>query len=219
MTNNVPGAPEGAPPERGPRFPRPRRRRDRRGPHVPGAAPGAPGQSEPAAGAADQGPRQDRRPRAPREGGDRGRGGQDRGGQDRGAQDRGGRDRDRRDRGPREGKKGFGKKPGFGRDRDGPRQREAPKLYSFESVVDRGFEEVPDPANEGATKRVDWRIVKRTVADQKSAKPVSAVYLLRRESGDQDFANLAAARAAVNKTIVHPEKLTRAKADYPTTKK
>jgi hypothetical protein len=86
----------------------------------------------------------------------------------------------------------------------------------MESVVDRGFEDVPDEANEGATRRVDWTIVKRTVADQRSTKVVSAVYVLRREGADTEFAQLAAARAAVKKTIVHPEKLTRPKADYAT---
>ncbi|HKT19773.1 MAG TPA: hypothetical protein VJR47_17110, partial [Stellaceae bacterium] len=129
----------------------------------------------------------------------------------------GGEQRERRG-GPR-GDKRFGNKKGFGKGRDDARRKEPPKLYSMESIVDRGFEDVADPANEGATKRVDWQIIKRTVADQRSAKPVSAVYLVRREGADQDFANLAAARAAVNKTIVHPEKLTRPKADYPSTKK
>ena len=92
------------------------------------------------------------------------------------------------------------------------------KLYSFESVVDRGFEDLPDPANEGAMRRVEWTITKRTLADQKAAKTVSAAYVLKRDGVDTEFANLAGARAAVNKTIVHPEKLTRAKADYPTKK-
>ena len=86
-------------------------------------------------------------------------------------------------------------------------------------MVDRGFEDVVDEANQGATRRVDWTIVKRTVADQRSAKAVSAVYVLKRDGVVTDFVNLAAARAAVNKTIVHPEKLTRAKADYGSTKK
>jgi hypothetical protein len=38
--------------------------------------------------------------------------------------------------------------------------------------------------------------------------------VLRRDGADTEFAQLAAARAAVKKTIVHPEKLTRPKADY-----
>jgi len=145
------------------------------------------------------------------------------------------RDRDRPNRGPgerddRRGKEGRdrarggdrrdrGKRPFGGKGRDDFRKKPEPKLYSFESVVDRGFEDVADPENEGATKRIEWTIVKRTVADQKAAKTVSAAYLLKREGANTEFANLAAARAAVNKTIVHPEKLTRAKADYPTTKK
>jgi hypothetical protein len=86
-------------------------------------------------------------------------------------------------------------------------------------VVDRGFEDVVDEAAEGATRRVEWTIVKRTTADQRSAKPVSAVYVLRRDGANTEFAQLAAARAVVHKTIVHPEKLTRPKADYPAGKK
>jgi hypothetical protein len=86
-------------------------------------------------------------------------------------------------------------------------------------VVDRGFEDVADPANEGATRRVEWTIVKRTVADQRSARPVSAVYLLKRDGTDTEFAQLGAARAAVHKTIVHPEKLTRPKTEYTSSKK
>ena len=42
--------------------------------------------------------------------------------------------------------------------------------------------------------------------------------VLRRDGVDTEFAHLSAARAAVNKTIVHPEKLTRSKADHATTK-
>lgn len=118
------------------------------------------------------------------------------------------RDRDRR-----------GKKRPPGKGRDASRKPEPKKLYSLESVVDRGFEDVADTENEGATRRVDWSIIKRTVADQKSAKVVSTGYILRRDGADTDFANLSAARAAVNKVIVHPERLTRPKADYPSTKK
>lgn len=136
------------------------------------------------------------------------------------------RDRDR-DGGPRHGKGGgkpFGGKGGDRGRPDGRRDKPAPKLYSFESVVDRGFEEVAaepsgDAVAEGQTRRVDWTIVKRTVADQRAAKTVSALYILKRDGAETEFPNLGAARAAVNKTIVHPEKLTRAKADYPTTKK
>jgi hypothetical protein len=149
--------------------------------------------------------------------------GGDRGSRDRAAPEKAARDRGSPGPGNRErGARGPGKKP-FGKGRDAPRQKPQPKLYSFESVVDRGFEDVADPAadpaNEEATRRVEWTIVKRTVADQRSATTVSAVYVLKRDGVVTDFANLAAARAAVNKTIVHPEKLTKAKADYASTKK
>lgn len=119
-----------------------------------------------------------------------------------------------RDQGPRgQRPQGPGKRPDARR-RDGPPPRPEPKLYTMELVVDRGFEDVPDEANEGATRRVNWTIVKRTVADQRSAKQVSANYVLRRDEVDTDFPSLSAARATVNKTIVHPEKLTRSKADH-----
>ncbi len=123
-----------------------------------------------------------------------------------------------------QGKPGRGRgKPGprnrpFGGDR-GPPKRPERVMVTFEAVVDRGFEDVADEANEGATRRVTWTIVKRTVADQRTTRPVSAVYLLQRDGVDTEFANLGAARAAVNKTIVHPEKLTRAKAEYAAAKK
>jgi hypothetical protein len=56
--------------------------------------------------------------------------------------------------------------------------------------------------------------VKRTTADQISRKPLSSVYVLQRDGNDTEFPNLGAARSAVNKTIVHPEKLTRSKAEH-----
>jgi hypothetical protein len=106
-----------------------------------------------------------------------------------------------------------------GRGRDAPPKKPELKLYGLESVVDRGFEDVPDnEASEGATRRVDWTIIKRTVADQKSGKPMSAVYILQREGTEAEFPNLGAARAAVNKTIVHPEKLTMSKAEHAAAK-
>lgn len=173
------------PPGSGPRAPGERRFRDRRPRHGTPAAEGAP-----APGAAEpRAPEQGRREPGPRD-----------------AHPRGDRRRDERPRGPKKGK--------FGDRRDAPFKKPEPKLYSLESVVDRGFEEVADTANEGETKRVDWTILKRTVADQRSAKPVSAIYLLRRDGVDAEFGNLSAARLAVNKTIVHPEKLTKAKGDY-----
>jgi len=105
------------------------------------------------------------------------------------------------------------------RGRDEPPKKPELKLYGLESVVDRGFEDVPDnEASEGAIRRVHWTIIKRTVADQKSGKPMSAVYILQREGTDAEFPNLGAARAAVNKTIVHPEKLTMSKAEHAAAK-
>jgi hypothetical protein len=86
-------------------------------------------------------------------------------------------------------------------------------------VVDRGFEDITDESDESVTRRVHWTIIKRTVADQKSGKAMSAVYLLQREGVDSEFSNLAAARAAANKTIVHPEKLTLSKAEHAAAKK
>ena len=94
-----------------------------------------------------------------------------------------------------------------------------PKLNSFEVVVDRGSEDVTDEANEGAVRRITWTIVKRTVADQRSTRVISAVYVLRRDGVDTEFATLGTARAAVNKTISHPEKLTRSKSEYAAAKK
>ena len=85
--------------------------------------------------------------------------------------------------------------------------------------MDRGFEDVDDDTAEGATRRVHWTIIKRTVADQKSGKPMSAVYVMQREGTESEFPNLGAARAAVNKTIVHPEKLTLSKAEHAAAKK
>ena len=51
-------------------------------------------------------------------------------------------------------------------------------------------------------------------ADQKSGKPMSAVYVLQREGVEAQYPNLGAARSAVNKTIIHPEKLTVSKAEH-----
>ena len=112
--------------------------------------------------------------------------------------------RDRPGRGPARGRRG-----------EPPRKVER-KLYSFDSVVDRGFDDVEE---EGGTRRVHWTIVKRTTADQVSRKAISALYVLQRDGSDSEFPNLGAARDAVNKTIVHPEKLTRSKAEYAAEKK
>ncbi len=84
------------------------------------------------------------------------------------------------------------------------------------SVVDRGFDDVEE---ESGTRRVHWTIVKRTTADQVSRKALSALYVLQRDGVDSEFPSLGAARNAVNKTIVHPEKLTRSKAEYAAEKK
>jgi hypothetical protein len=85
-------------------------------------------------------------------------------------------------------------------------------------MVDRGFEDVPDEAEESGSRRVHWTIVKRTVADQKSGKPMSMTYVLQREGSETEFPNLGTARAAANKTIVHPEKLTMSKAEHAAAK-
>ena len=105
-----------------------------------------------------------------------------------------------------------------GRGRDAAPRRVEQKLYTLELMVDRGFEDVPDEAEDSGTRRVHWTIVKRTVADQKSGKPMSATYVLQREGGETEFPNLGAARAAANKTIVHPEKLTMSKAEHAAAK-
>jgi hypothetical protein len=86
-------------------------------------------------------------------------------------------------------------------------------------MIDRGFEDVTDEADADATRRVHWTILKRTVADQQSGKPISATYVLQRDGIDTEFANLGAARAAANKTIVHPERLTLSKAEHAAAKK
>ena len=86
-------------------------------------------------------------------------------------------------------------------------------------MVDRGFEDVADEAEDNAPRRIHWTILKRTVADQKSGKPMSATYVLQREGAESEYPNLGAARLAVNKTIVHPEKLTMSKAEHVAAKK
>jgi len=57
------------------------------------------------------------------------------------------------------------------------------------------------------------------VADQQSGKPISAVYVLQRDGIDTEFPSLGTARAAANKTIIHPEKLTLSKAEHAAAKK
>jgi hypothetical protein len=126
------------------------------------------------------------------------------------------REPDRRERtSPRRGVAGRNSKTRqTGRGREAAPKKPEQKLYALESIVDRGFEDVTDEADENTARRVHWAIVKRTVADQKSGKPMSAVYVLQREGVEAQFPNLGAARAAVNKTIIHPEKLTVSKAEH-----
>src|SRR6516164_4916849 len=101
-----------------------------------------------------------------------------------------------------------------GRNRDAPQKKPEPRLYALEAIVDRGFEDVVDAAEDNLTRRVHWTIVKRTVADHESGKPISATYVLKRDGVDTEFPGLAAARSAANKTIIHPEKLTMSKAEH-----
>ena len=200
-----------------------RRRRRRRGPRPDAAAASGEAVAGDAAATpgADRPPRRDlpgrtRRPRREGEGeaGGRstepGRGERER----REAASRsaaGGERRDERDRGNNRGD-GRGRRggPGDRRGRGGPERKVERKLYSVDAVVDRGFEDVEA---EGETKRVHWTIVKRTVADQISRKPVSVSYVLQRDGNDTEFPSLGAARDSVNKTIVHPEKLTPSKSE------
>jgi len=99
-----------------------------------------------------------------------------------------------------------------------PQSRPEPRLYALESVVDRGFEDVPDETD-GAIRRVHWTITKRTVADQQSGKPMTTAYVLKRDGVDTEFPSLGTARMAANKTIVHPEKLTLSKAEHAAARK
>jgi hypothetical protein len=153
-----------------------------------------------------RGPRQSRdMTRVRREPGDRDPDRRNRASDIPGRRDDGRRDDGRRDRRTRSGLSGRG--------REASRKPEQ-KLYAQESVVDRGFEDISDESEEGGARRVHWTIVKRTVADQKSGKAMSATYVLQRDGAEAEFPNLGAARAAVNKTIVHPEKLTLSKAEH-----
>ncbi len=102
--------------------------------------------------------------------------------------------------------------------RNAPQKRSEPRLYALESVVDRGFEDVPDETD-GAIRRVHWTITKRTVADQQSGKPMTTAYVLKRDGVDAEFPSLGTARMAANKTIVHPEKLTLSKAEHAAARK
>ena len=76
-----------------------------------------------------------------------------------------------------------------------------------------------DEVEDNLIRRVHWTIIKRTVADQENGKPISVTYVLKRDGVDTEFPGLGAARAAANKTIVHPEKLTLSKAEHAAAKK
>ena len=205
-------------------FP-PRRRRQRPGRRTgEGAAPGAAFTGEASPPDADRPPRA--RDRSRRPGGEPRDGAPQRFGEPRGRaaagaprapdaaaprrRDSGGAARGRAPGAARDGQRGRG--------RDAPPRRVEQKLYALEAMVDRGFEDVPDEAEDSGSRRVHWTIVKRTVADQKSGKAMSATYVLQRDGGETEFPNLGAARAAANKTIVHPEKLTMSKAEHAAAK-
>ncbi len=198
-----------APGSRGPRRRRPEDRgAENRGPENRGPrsrAPRWPAERRPGASAAAIGPARqagpEQGPQVPAE-------------PDRGRRDQAFRGRGDRAAGPRGSRDGA-----RGRGRDAPARRPEQKLYTLEAMVDRGFEDVVDEADEAASRRVNWVIVKRSVADQKSGKAMSAIYVLQRDGAETEFPNLGAARAAANKTIVHPEKLTLSKAEHVAAKK
>jgi hypothetical protein len=131
----------------------------------------------------------------------------------RAGEDRGARTRDAR--GPRDKRGARGPKDRrHERGRDDFRKKPEPKPYRLESIVDRGFEDVADPETDGGSRRVDWTILKRTTADQRTTQTLSVIYVLRRDGIETEYPHLGAARAVVNKTISHPEKLTLSKADH-----
>jgi hypothetical protein len=182
------------------RAPGARPRRPRRAAAVTGEAPAG------EAGAAASRDAPSRRPRYPGAGG--GRTGE------RTAPVRQARGAERRDRRERDGRRGSQRGRGAA-----PQKPAEQKLYALESVVDRGFDDVEDEGAENGTRRVHWTIVKRSVADQKSGKATGARYVLQRDGSEIEFPNLGAARAAANKTIVHPEKLTMSKAEHVAARK
>ena len=172
-------------------------------------------------GARTRGPRQrrgqsegrpDRRPRAS-DARERGRAG-DRSGS--GGGRFAGRERDTRERSRDRDRSGRAERR-RGKGRDERKKEPERRLYALESVVDRGFEDVTDEAD-NETRRVHWTIIKRMVADQNSGKAISAVYVLKRDDVDTEFPSLGTARAAANKTIIHPEKLTLSKAEHAAAK-
>ena len=65
-----------------------------------------------------------------------------------------------------------------------------------------------------------WSIVKRTTADQVTPQAgLDDLCAAARRRSTPNFPSLGAARSAVNKTIVHPEKLTLSKAEHASAKK
>jgi hypothetical protein len=106
-----------------------------------------------------------------------------------------------------------------GRGRETAPTRPEPKLYVLESVVDRGFDDLAGESEGDASRRVHWTIIKRSIADQKSGRATSATYVLQRDGIDTEYPSLGTARAAANKTIVHPEKLTLSKAEHAAARK
>src|SRR5262249_19238823 len=109
--------------------------------------------------------------------------------------------------------------PRRARGREAAPKAPEPRLYVLESVVDRGFDDVAGESEGEASQRVHWTIVKRSIADQNSGRVRSATYVLQRAGIDTEYPSLGTARAAANKTIVHPEKLTRSKAEHAAARK
>jgi hypothetical protein len=213
-------SPGGPPSDREPRegqpHEQPRRRRRRRRPPHPAGASATEATKIVAASAAEGTPAGAPRHQSAPYRGSRSRGARNRGSGDERPPERGPvgdspRPSDRRARGKGPSSRDDRRQ---GRDRDAPRKKPEQRLYALEAVVDRGFEDVVDAAEGNLTRRIHWTIVKRTVADQESGKPISATYVLKRDGVDTEFPGLGAARAAVNKTIVHPEKLTLSKAEH-----
>jgi hypothetical protein len=211
--------PQGLPHDNVPREHHPHRHRQRRPPREGGPTePKSGSESRSGSGAVSDaasrnGPSTNRGPRID--------GPRDRRPREAGPRDSSGRGSDRRDQGARaRGPRGKSSRDRYQeRGRDAQQRKPEQKLYALEAVVDRGFEDITEEADETVTRRVHWAIIKRTVADQKTGKAMSAVYVLQREGVDSEYPNLGAARAAVNKTIVHPEKLTLSKAEHAAAKK
>jgi hypothetical protein len=126
---------------------------------------------------------------------------------------------DRRSRVGGVGHSGGSRERGRGPGREAAPKRPEPKLYVLETVVDRGFDDLPADGEGSGGRRIHWTIVKRSIADQKSGRVTSANYILQRDGIDTEYPSLGTARAAANKTIVHPEKLTLSKAEHAAARK